>query len=150
MPQSLAKIVVHVVFGTKNGEGFLEEDVRKGCFAYIAGALKNLGCVPIIVGGTEDHVHVLCLLSKNVAACKVVEQIKTGSSKWMKTQSEKFAGFQWQNGYGVFSVSQSAVETVTAYIASQREHHRKVSFQEEFRRFLERYEIEYDERFVWD
>lgn len=97
-----------------------------------------------------DHVHILCILSKNHALAKVMEEIKKGTSKWLKTQSSSLGTFHWQNGYGAFSVSQSSIAAVREYIAGQEEHHRKVTFQEEFRAFLRKYRVEYDERYVWD
>jgi putative transposase len=101
-------------------------------------------------GGTKDHIHLLCTLSKNHAACKIIEQVKKNSSKWIKTQGSEFAEFQWQNGYGIFSVSQSNVVQTKEYIANQEKHHQKMTFQEEFRRFLEKYRVSFDERYIWD
>ena len=98
----------------------------------------------------EDHVHILFSLSKNYPLMKIVEEVKKGSSKWIKTKGPAFHKFQWQNGYGGFSVSQSGVDAVKRYIAGQEEHHRSVTFQEEFGKFLRKYQIEYDERYVWD
>ena len=103
-----------------------------------------------MIGGAADHVHILFCLSKNLALAKVIEEVKKGSSKWMKTQGPKFQDFHWQAGYGAFSVSQSHVEEVRRYIELQDEHHRTRSFKDEFLAFLNRYEIEYDERFLWE
>ena len=149
MPQSLAKIIVHIVFSTKNHDPCLSNDIRPGLFAYIAGILNKLDSKAILINGVEDHVHILCLLSKNHAPCEIVEKVKTGSSKWIKTQASGPDSFQWQNGYGMFSVSQSNVESVRRYIAEQEEHHRNVSFKEEFRKFLDKYKVQYDEKYVW-
>ncbi|HIJ70746.1 MAG TPA: IS200/IS605 family transposase [Planctomycetes bacterium] len=141
MPQSLAKIIVHIVFSTKNHAPYLSEDIRPGLFAYMAGILNKLDSKAIIINGVEDHVHILCLLSKNHAPCEIVEKVKTGSSKWIKTQAPGLNSFQWQNGYGIFSVSQSNVESVRRYITDQEEHHRRVSFKDEFRKFLDKYKV---------
>ena len=149
MPQSLAKIIVHIVFSTKNHAPYLSDDIRLGLFAYIAGILNKLDSKAIIINGVEDHVHILCLLSKNHAPCEIVEKIKTGSSKWIKTQTSGLDFFQWQNGYGMFSVSQSNVDLVKRYISNQEKHHRTVSFKDEFRKFLDKYKVQYDEKYVW-
>ena len=150
MPQSLAKIIVHITFSTKNRMPCLSKDIQPDLHAYMAGILQQLDCKPIQIGGVEDHVHVLCLLSKNHAVCKIVEELKKGSSKWIKPKEPEFKDFHWQNGYGAFSVSQSKVAGTIDYIGNQTEHHRHVSFQDEFRQFLKRYDVEYDERYVWD
>jgi putative transposase len=102
------------------------------------------------MGGTSDHIHILCSISKNLAPSKIIEEVKTSSSKWMKTQGRQFADFYWQRGYGIFSVSVSNIEEVKKYILKQQEHHRKMSFQEEFRKFLEKHGVDYDERYLWD
>jgi putative transposase len=150
MSQSLAKNLVHLIYSTKNRAACLNDDVRPKLFAYQAGIFKVLESPAIVLGGEADHVHALFVLSKNHALEKVIEEVKKGSSKWIKTQDRNFTGFHWQNGYGAFSVSQSHVAKLRRYIEGQPEHHRKVSFQNEFRTFLQRYGIEYDERYVWD
>jgi REP element-mobilizing transposase RayT len=118
--------------------------------AYLATVLKNLGSPAIKVGGTSDHVHALLRLSRNCSLAGIVEEIKTSSSKWFKTKGRGMTSFHWQSGYGGFSVSPAHVEKVAEYIAQQETHHRVVSFQEEYRRLLNRYGIKYDERYVWD
>lgn len=148
MPQSLVRNVVHLVFSTKNREPFINPDLRPRLFAYLAGTLHELGCLCIKVGGTADHVHILFGLAKTLSLSKVVEEIKKSSSKWAKENGEP--RFYWQSGYGAFSVSASNEEQVTKYIANQEEHHRERSFQDEFREFLRRHGIEWDERYVWD
>ena len=150
MPQSLAKIITHIVFSTKNRVPIIPDAIRAELNAYFVGILKNLDCPSIQVNSMPDHVHVLCVLSKNHALAKVVEEIKKGTSKWIKTKSPGLRQFYWQNGYGAFSVSPSKVEEVRQYIAGQDEHHRWITFQEEFRAFLERHGIEYEQRYVWD
>ena len=150
MPQSLAKIIVHIVFSTKNHTPFLSNEIRGELFAYIAGILNKLGSNAILINGVEDHIHILCLLSKNHAPCRVIEEVKKNSSKWIKTKSAAFKAFQWQNGYGIFSVSQSSLARVRNYIAEQENHHRRIPFKEELRKLLNRYEVKYDEQYVWD
>ena len=151
MPQSLARVVLHVVFSTKNREPFLkDDDVRNRLHAYMAGVLQRMGCEPILIGGVEDHVHVLCNLSRTVTIAQLVEEAKKSPSKWVKEQGPQYREFFWQSGYGAFSVSQSNVEQVRAYIATQGEHHRKVSFQDEFRALCRKHGVEIDERYAWD
>ena len=116
----------------------------------MATVLNNLGCVAIEIGGTADHVHVLCRLDKNLSVSKLVESTKTPTSRWLKTKDPDLSEFHWQNGYGAFSVGASEVERVREYILNQEEHHREMSFQEELRVFFEQYDVEYDERYVWD
>ncbi len=150
MPQSLAKILVHLVYSTKNRERILTEDIREELHRYTAGILKNYESPAILINSVEDHIHILFSQSRNYTLADLVEQVKKGSSKWIKTRGRAFARFHWQNGYGAFSVSQSNVKKVTAYIQRQQEHHKRQSFQDEFRAFLKRHDIEYDERYVWD
>jgi putative transposase len=151
MPQSLARVVLHVVFSTKNRVPFLREtEVRARLHAYMAGVLQNIGCEPILINGVEDHVHILCNLSRKVTIAGLVEEAKKSTSKWMKEQRPQYGDFFWQGGYGSFSVSQSNVEQVRAYIATQEEHHSTVSFQDEFRALCRKHGIEIDERYVWD
>jgi REP element-mobilizing transposase RayT len=150
MAQSLAKNLIHLIYSTKNRDASLTPAIRPTLFAYQAGILREWDSPAISIGGDCDHVHALFVLSKNEKLCRVIEEVKKGSSKWIKTQGDAFAGFHWQNGYGAFSVSQSHVPRVRRYIEQQVEHHRTTSFQDEFRLFLKRYGIEYDERYVWD
>ena len=151
MPQSLAKILVHIVFSTKHRYPFLsDKTIRKEMHAYIGGTCKALESPVLIVGGSADHAHILCSLSRNYSIAKVVGELKRSSSKWVKQKGHMLKKFAWQNGYGVFSVSQSQVDRVRQYIAGQEEHHRKQTFQDEFRAFLKKHEVKFDERYVWD
>ncbi len=150
VPQSLSRILVHVVFSTKNREPFLAVGCQCELHAYLAATLGKIGCPSLRVGGVEDHVHLLLGLSRTHAIADVVEALKTSSSKWIKTKGSEFAGFHWQSGYGAFSVSQSHADRVVAYICNQARHHQATTFQQEYRRLLERYHIAYDERYVWD
>jgi REP element-mobilizing transposase RayT len=150
MPQSLARILVHLIFSTKNREPFLSLDLRAELHPYLSAVLDNDGCPSLQVGGVEDHVHLLFGLSRTLTIAQVVENVKTSSSKWIKTQGASLGQFYWQAGYGAFSVSQSNAASVVRYIQNQAEHHRRESFQEEYRKFLQRYQILYDEKYVWD
>lgn len=151
MPQSLAKVYVHIVFSTKCRYPFLsDKNIRGEMHAYLGGTCNELDCPVLTVGGAADHIHVLCRLTRNLSIAKVICDLKRSSSKWVKTKGALLAKFSWQNGYGVFSVGQSEVERVRTYIEGQEEHHRKRIFQDEFRSFLKDYGVEYDERYVWD
>ncbi len=150
MPQSLSKVYVHIVFSTKHRQPLIDDRLKPGLFAYLGGVCQAMECHPVRVGGHDDHVHILCTLSRKVALMDLLEEIKKRSSKWAKTQGEAYANFYWQDGYGAFSVSQFGVKKVVQYIENQAEHHSKQHFQDEFRGLLEKYEVEYDERYVWD
>ena len=150
MPQSLSRILIHLVFSTKNRERVLTPVIQTELHPYLAGMLDNLQCPSLRVGGVQDHVHLFFGLSRTRTIAEVVETVKTSSSKWIKTKDAAFADFHWQSGYGAFSVSQSDAETVAAYIRNQAQHHQKMTFQEEYRRLLERYQVTFDENYVWD
>jgi putative transposase len=150
MPQSLSQLYVHLAFSTKRREPLLLAPLRAQMHPYLATVLTNSGSPAIKVGGTSDHVHALFRLSKNASLAEIVEEIKTSSSKWIKTKGRAMASFHWQSGYGGFSVSPADVEEVAEYITQQEAHHRAVSFQEEYRKLLESHGIEYDERYAWD
>ena len=150
MSQSLAKNLIHLIYSTKNRAPCFDRDVQVHLFAYQAGILNEWESPALVIGGVSDHVHALFALSKNHALAKVIEELKKGSSKWLKTQGSEFRDFHWQAGYGAFSVSQSNVDEVRRYIEQQEEHHRVRSFQEEFLAFLKRHGMEYDERYLWD
>ena len=149
MAQSLAKLLVHVVYSTKNRTPLLSSVIHPKLYAYMVGILNTLNCVTLAINGTEDHIHVLVSMSRNISAAKMVEDMKRGSSRWIKEQGENFRHFSWQNGYGIFSVSESRAAQVVEYIKTQEEHHRKLPFQEEFRQLLKKHGIEFDERYVW-
>jgi putative transposase len=150
MAQSLARNLVHLVYSTKHREPWLTEEHRNALFAYQAGIYQQWESPALSIGGVDDHVHALFALSKNQPLKKIVEEVKKGSSKWMKSDGPRNQHFSWQSGYAGFSVSQSNVETVRRYIERQPEHHRRLGFQEELRVLFTRHEIEFDERYAWD
>ena len=151
MPQSLAQIYLHIVFSTKDRHPWLQpKQLRADLHAYFAATLNNAQCPCLIAGGVEDHVHILCRLGRTVTIADVVRDIKKASTGMLTDREPSLRGFHWQNGYGAFSISPSHVEALVAYIRDQEEHHRKESFQEEFRRLLDKYGLEFDERYVWD
>lgn len=149
MSQSLSQIFIHIVFSTKERRPLLQEQIRDELYAYLGGTLRNLEAPALAIGGTEDHVHILCRLPRTLAVSDLLEEIKKTSSKWIKTKGDAFATFAWQGGYGAFSIGQSGVDAAMRYIRGQAEHHRKRSFQEEFLDLLRRYHVEWDERYVW-
>ncbi|MDA3906337.1 MAG: IS200/IS605 family transposase [Bacteroidales bacterium] len=149
MGQSLVKNYIHIVFSTKNHKPIIPSAYEEELHSYLGGICKNLDCQPIKIGGYNDHIHILCMLSKKIALMKLVEEVKSHSSKWMKTKDVSLRNFYWQDGYGTFSVNPSEVDIVVAYIANQYKHHSKISFQEEYRAFLKKYNVDYDERYVW-
>ncbi|EMI17700.1 transposase IS200-family protein [Rhodopirellula maiorica SM1] len=150
MGQSLVQIYVHLVFSTKGRKPFLKVDTdRKQMHGYLAGVCKNHNSPAVTIGGVEDHVHLLCRLGKTIDIAKLIREMKSDSSEWAKS-TLGIAKFYWQSGYGAFSISPSHVDALKKYIANQEEHHRKESFQDEFRRLCAKYGIELDERYVWD
>ncbi|GEO05705.1 transposase [Adhaeribacter aerolatus] len=150
MGQSLVKNYIHLIFSTKHRMPLIQPRVEAELHQYLGGICNNLECIPIIVGGYTDHIHVLCLLSKKIALIKLMEELKSHSSKWIKTKGDDYASFYWQEGYGAFSINPSEVDTVVTYISNQKEHHQHKTFQEEYRAFLKKYRVPYDERYVWD
>jgi REP element-mobilizing transposase RayT len=151
MSQSLAKVYLHAVFSTKNRAPFLtDRSLRQETHAYLAGACRRIGVPSLIVGGVEDHVHISCYMSRTITMADFIAEIKRESSKWIKTKDDTLSDFHWQGGYGIFSISPSHVDDLRRYIENQEEHHRHESFQDEYRRLLKKYGIEYDERYVWD
>ena len=150
MPQSLAKVYLHAIFSTKNREPLLKVGWREELFNVMGGAANNLGCQSLIVGGMEDHVHLLFILGRTISIADAVSKVKSTSSLWINQTRGLPGPFHWQNGYAVFSVSQSNVEAVREYIRQQERHHGRLSFQDELREWLHRYQIEWDERYLWD
>jgi putative transposase len=150
MPQSLSKILIHLIYSTKNRERVLTDHIRDELHRYTGGILRDLGSPAQLINSVEDHIHVVFILARTRSISEIVEEAKKGTSKWIKTKGSEFADFHWQSGYGAFSLSRSSLEEVLKYVANQQEHHRHKTFQEEYREFLKRYEIDYDEKYVWD
>src|SRR5262249_15997550 len=141
------RVLVHLVFSTKNREAWIADAIRGDLHAYLGGVLNTLGCPSIQVGGTEDHVHMLYALSRTLTLANVTEKVKTSSSKWMKHRAVDV--FSWQAGYGAFSVSEADLQSVVRYIERQEAHHARLSFQDEMRDFFRCNRLDYDERYVW-
>jgi len=150
MPQSLSNTLIHIVFATKYRQKFIDSNIRNSLFGILGNACNKMKCQTIIVNGYEDHVHIFCSLHRTVTQAKLVEEIKKESSKWMKTQGPQYENFYWQNGYAVFSVSNSQSKILVNYIKNQERHHSKKKFKKEYRELLNSNELEYDEMYVWD
>ncbi len=150
MPQSLSRILVHLVFSTKGRERFITPSIQEELHPYLAGILNRTDCPSLQVGGTDDHVHLLFGLARTRSTAEVVETVKTSSSKWMKTKGSEVGSFHWQAGYGAFSVGPPQADATIAYIRNQAHHHRTATFQDEYRRLMESYGVGYDERYVWN
>ena len=150
MPQSFAALYCHIIFSTKHREPLISRELQPRLFAYVGGGLRDEGNALLAAGGMPDHVHLLASLSRQTSVAEVVRLVKANSSGWVHQTFPDLRGFAWQNGYGAFSVSASALPAVKRYLAGQEEHHRRRTFQEEFVEFLKRHEIEYDERHLWE
>jgi putative transposase len=150
MPQSLTKVYLHLVFSTKNRERVLSDEDRVDLHAYFGGSLKGCDCQPIEINSEPDHVHLLFLMGRRMGISDVVAALKRGGTDWLRQRSTRYAGFHWQSGYGIFSVSESSADQVRSYIQHQREHHRVRTFEEEYRALLDKHKVEYDERYVWE
>ena len=150
MPQSLVRMLIHAVFSTKNRVDLITPDVENDLFGYMHGIVENNKSKLILANGTTDHVHLLISVGRIVSISELMGDIKRSSSSWIKNQDSSFKDFYWQEGYGAFSVGQTEDETVINYIKNQKEHHKTKDYKTEFRGFLRKYNIEYDERYVWD
>jgi len=150
MAQSLSNILLHIVFSTKHRQLWIDEHIEAELVKYLATACRTLECLSHAIGAADDHIHIACSLSRTLTVSKLVQEIKQDSSKWMKPKGERYTEFAWQNGYGAFSIGQSQLRDLRAYITNQREHHRRTTFQDEFRQICAKYGVEFDERYVWD
>ncbi|MEX2345692.1 MAG: IS200/IS605 family transposase [Balneolaceae bacterium] len=150
MSQSLSKLYIHLTFSTKGRQPLIDKPIKADLHSYMAGTFKRYESPALIINSVPDHIHVLFRLSKNMALARIVEEVKKGSSKWMKKHSGN-RSFFWQRGYGAFSVSSSKVSTMTRYIARQEEHHKQMSYREEINRFMKEYDVvEYNPAYFWD
>lgn len=150
MAQTLVSLYVHIIFSTKYRQNLILPETEPELFAYMGGIANNNKSKLLAAGGTANHVHLLASLSKNIGLSEFVGDIKRDSSVWIKSQDSHYGRFHWQDGYGAFSVGYTQLGAVKRYIARQKEHHAKVTFEDEFRYFLKKYGVEYDERYVWD
>lgn len=150
MGQSLVKNYLHIIFSVKNWQPLIHPPIEKELHKYLGGICNQLECMPLIVGGHNNHIHILCNLSKKVTLSDLIGKLKAKSSKWIKSKGRAYKIFYWQNGYGAFSVNPSQISNLVSYIENQKEHHKEITFQDEYKAFLEKYNVEYDERYVWD
>lgn len=150
MGQSLHVKYSHLIFSTKHREALISERLEPDLHAYLSGIANDLGGRVLAIGGMPDHVHVLIRDSKTVADVQLMQGLKGGSSKWVNGNAKSPGKFAWQAGYGWFSVSPNGVEAARAYVMNQKAHHQKITFRDEYRKFLKQYGVEYDERYVWD
>lgn len=151
MSQSLVQIYVHIVFSTKERKPFLRNElIRADMHAYLGGVSKTLDCPVLQVGGVADHVHILSMLGRTHSIPEMIKELKRVSAIWAKNRYHDLDGFAWQHGYGMFSLSPIHLDLVRHYIAKQEEHHRTITFEDEFRQLLTKYGVQWDERYVWD
>jgi REP element-mobilizing transposase RayT len=150
MAHTFTHLLVHVIFSTKDRQPFLDADVGPRVFAYMGGILKEQACKPVLINGPADHVHALTTVPPTTALSDVMRVLKTNSSRWVHEQFPRLGSFAWQTGYGAFGVSRSNADEVERYVANQQEHHRHVTFQEEFLAFLQRHGVAYDPRYIWE
>jgi putative transposase len=150
MPQSLSKVIIHTIFSTKDRHPWLDGNVRPRMHAYLATLCRDAGAEAFRVGGVADHVHLVTTLPRTLSQADMLEGLKKKSSKWIKGLAADYRHFYWQRGYGAFSVSPSQLDALLRYVGDQEEHHRNRTFQEEYREFLRKHGVEYDERYVWD
>jgi len=150
MPQSLSKVLLHVVFSTKNRENVISNNIQPKLNAYISGVCRKFESQAFRVGGTDNHVHIACSLPRTLTISKLLEELKKSSSKWLKAQDHILKSFSWQAGYGAFSLGQSQMDDLLKYIDNQKEHHKVKTYKEELMDLLHKYNIEYDERYLWD
>jgi putative transposase len=150
MPQSLSQVIIHIVFSTKDRHPWLDADIRPRMHAYLATVCRDCGCEAYRVGGVADHVHLAVRLGRTIIQSDLLEKIKKTSSAWIKTQGPQYSTFHWQGGYGDFSIGYSQLDDLLRYIEGQEQHHKTKTFQEEYREMLRKYNVSYDERYLWD
>ena len=149
MPQSLVKLIVHMVWSTKDRVRIIEPDIEARLYGYISGIIEKNGGRMMEAGGDADHSHILASIGR-IGVSELIGDIKRGTSSWMKKQDPRYRNFYWQRGYGAFSIGQSQVAQVRRYIGYQKVHHGSSTFQDEFRTLCSKYEVELDERYCWD
>jgi REP element-mobilizing transposase RayT len=150
MPQSLSQVIVHIVFSTKDRHPWLDPAIRPRMYAYLATVCRDCGCEAYRVGGVADHVHIAARLARTISQADLLEKIKKTASSWIKTQGPDYGSFFWQGGYGAFSIGYSQLDDLVRYIDRQEAHHKTQTFQEEFRELCRKYDVTFDERYVWD
>ena len=150
MATSISSILIHLVFSTKYREPLITPEIEPELYPYLATILRNHKSPSLAINGTANHLHILFALARTITVADLVEEVKSSSSGWIKTKGHEFHSFHWQTGYGAFSIGQSGVPTLKRYIANQKTHHQSHAFEDEYRGLLDKYEVEYDERYLWD
>ena len=150
MAHTFTNLLFHIIFSTKDRVPHLDAALRPRLLAYMGGIVRELDATAVCVNGPADHVHLLIAAPPKLAVSDLLRVLKTNSSRWVHAEFPRHAGFAWQTGYGAFSVSHSNADAVRHYILNQEEHHRTVTFQEEYIAFLTRHGIAYDERYIWE
>jgi REP element-mobilizing transposase RayT len=150
MPQSLSNVLLHIIFSTKNRHPIIDKIIQPELYAYMTSIFASCGSYIHKIGGVDDHIHIFCSLPRTLSISNLLEEIKKNSSKWVKTKGQKYHDFSWQKGFGAFSVSASLHNALITYISNQEEHHKKQTFQDEYREFLRLNNISYDEKYLWD
>lgn len=150
MSQTLVKNYLHIIFSTKKRKPLIHPPVEAELHKYLGGICNNLECFTQKIGGYFDHVHIVCLLSKKISLTTLLGELKSSSSSWIKSKGCDYENFYWQTGYGAFSISPAELDRVITYVERQHEHHKNMSFQDEYRELLKHHKVEYDERYVWD
>lgn len=149
MAQSLSKVYIHIVFSTKNRIPFIDDEIKAELWKYLWGICKQLECLPVQIWWMEDHIHILCTLSRKISQMQLVKELKAISSQWIKWKNDDYGWFYWQEWYGIFSVDEKNVEVIKSYIINQEKHHQERDFQWEILNYLRKYQIEYDEKYLW-
>jgi REP element-mobilizing transposase RayT len=149
MANTYTSLHYHLIFSTKNRQPWIRQEIEQRIWEYLGGIARQNDMKAIQIGGIDDHVHLVIGIRATLAVSKALQLLKGGSSKWIHETFPDLAQFQWQDGYGAFTVSKSQLPDVIHYVAQQREHHKTRTFQDEYRAFLQKHGIEYDERYVW-
>ena len=149
MTQSFSQNYQHIIFSTKDRDKWIDESWADDLYGYIGGILGQIGCRLLTAGGTSDHVHLLSIIDKKLTLSDVIRTVKSSSTNWIRRTIKNKKAFAWQNGYAAFSVSKSQIPRVERYIQNQRQHHKKIGFKDELRRFLDKLGLEYDEKYLW-
>src|SRR5271154_2586308 len=149
MATTFTKLLIHFIFSTKNREPLITATIESDLHAYMVGIARNLDCWTLAINGTADHLHLLISMSKKLTVVDLMENVKKSSSRWLNENARLPTKFHWQDGYAAFTIGESGVAGLTQYIQRQKEHHRKMTFKEELVRLLKKYNVEYDERYIW-
>ena len=149
MANTYTQIYIHIVFAVHGRQNLISQNHKEELYKYITGIVQNKRQKMMAINGMPDHIHLLISLSRSISLSDLVSKIKASSSRWIKTKEGGHANFAWQNGYGAFSIGQSGFQSCARYIANQKEHHKKISFEDELRTLFNKYQIKFDENYCW-